>query len=158
MSTIAHLTLAQYDQMIAAGVFDQRERLRLEFIYGEIREMNPIGPFHSEVVSRLAEWSIADLPKGRVRVRVQDAIGLVAQESAPEPDIVWLKRRDYTGGRPTAEDVLLVIEVAESSLAYDTGEKADLYAAAAVADYWVVNLTDRCVEVDRKSTRLNSSH
>ncbi len=150
MSTIAHLTLTQYDRMIAAGVFDGRERLRLEFIHGEIREMNPIGSRHEEVVDRLTEWSFANLPKGNVRVRIQNSIGLPSLESAPEPDLAWVVRRDYSRGRPVAEDVLLVVEVADSSLGFDTGEKADLYAAAGIADYWVVDVAAGRIEVRRE--------
>jgi len=149
MSTIARLSLAEYDRMIQSGVFDQDKRRRLEFIHGEIREMTPIGSLHEEVVDRLTEWSIRNLPEGVVRVRVQNSIGLPETESAPEPDLAWVVQRDYSQGRPGAADVLLVIEVAESSLAYDCGEKADLYAAAGIADYWVVNLPDRSVEVRR---------
>ena len=111
--------------------------------------MNPIGALHEEIVARLTEWSMKIAPKKRVRVRVQSSIGLVEQESAPEPDLAWVVRRDYSGGRPTEADVLLVVEVAESSLAYDCGEKADLYAAAGIADYWVVNLPDHSIEVRR---------
>jgi Uma2 family endonuclease len=150
VSTIARLSLAQYDHMIAAGVFDQREHLRLEFIEGEIREMSPIGPQHSEIVERLTAWSYKSLSHKKGRARGQDAVTLPEQESAPQPDIMWLVPGDYVYHRPTAADVLLVIEVAESSLAYDTGEKADLYAAAGIADYWVVNLIDRCIEVRRE--------
>lgn len=149
MSTIARLTLAQYDRMIERGVFEHDEHRRLEFIRGEIREMNPIGALHDEVVTRLAEWSYANLSKEQVRVRVQGSIGLAKLESAPQPDIAWVASRDYSQRRPGAKDVLLVIEVAESSLAYDCGEKAELYAAAGIADYWVVNLPDRSVEVRR---------
>ncbi len=149
MSITAHLTLAQYDRMIEAGVFDQRDRRRLEFIQGEIREMVPIGSPHEEIVDRLTVWSIESLPKDRVRVRVQNSIGLPMLESAPEPDLAWVVQRDYSRGRPTAEDVLLVIEVAETSLPYDTGEKADLYAAAGIAEYWVVDLSVRVIEVRR---------
>ena len=149
MSTIAHLSLAQYDQMIAAGVFDQRERLRLEFIEGEIREMTPIGPTHEVIVDALNDWSMGSLARGKVRVRIQNSIGLLQHESAPEPDVVWVARRDYSRKRPSAADVLLLIEVADSSLAYDAGEKADLYAAAGIADYWVVNVADRSIEVRR---------
>jgi len=149
VSTIARLTLAQYDRMIESGVFDRGERRRLEFIRGEIREMTPIGSLHEVVVDRLNEWSIRSLPEGKVWVRVQNSVGLVSLESAPEPDLAWVDRRDYSEGRPTEADVLLVIEVAESSLAYDRGEKADLYASAGIKDYWVVNLPDRCVEVRR---------
>ena len=149
MSTIAHLTLAQYDRMIECGVFGRRGRQRLEFIRGEIREMNPIGSLHEVVVDRLNEWSFRSLPEGKVWVRVQNSIGLPSLESAPEPDVAWVVRRDYSRRRPTAADVLLVIEVAESSLEYDCGEKAELYAEAGIADYWVVNLPERSVEVRR---------
>ena len=149
MSTIARLTLAEYDRMIECGVFDHGQRRRLELVRGEIREMPPIGSDHEEVVDRLVEWSFGSVLKRRVRVRVQESIGLPGLESAPEPDIAWVVRRNYSRGRPTAADVLLVIEVAESSLAYDRGEKADLYAEAGIADYWVVNIPARTIEVCR---------
>jgi len=149
VSTIARLSLAEYDRMIERGVFDQGKRRRLEFIRGEIREMTPIGALHEAVVDRLNEWSIRSLPEGGAWVRVQNSIGLVELESAPEPDLAWVARRDYSRGRPTDTDVLLVIEVAESSLAYDRGEKAELYAAAGIKDYWVINLPDRSIEVHR---------
>ncbi len=152
MSTIAHLTLAEYDRMIGCGVFDQRKRRRLEFIRGEIRQKTPIGPAHEVVVDHLSEWSIRNLPEGKVWVRVQNSIGLPDLESAPEPDLAWVARRDYSRGRPTAEDVLLVVEVAQGSLEYDRGEKADLYAETGIADYWVVNLPDRSIEVRRDPT------
>jgi len=150
MSTIARLSLAEYDRMIERGVFDQDKRRRLEFIRGEIREMTPIGSWHEEVVDRLNEWSFASLSPDKARIRVQNSIGLLSLESAPEPDVAWVARRDYSSGRPTVEDVLLVIEVAETSLSYDRGEKADLYAAAGIPEYWIVNLPERCVEVRRE--------
>lgn len=150
MSTLAHLTLADYDRMIEAGVFDRGRGRRLEFIRGEIREMNPIGSPHEEIVDRLAAWSFDSLPRGTIRVRVQNSIGLPGLESAPEPDLAWVVQRDYSRGRPTAEDVLLVIEVAETSLAYDTGEKAELYASAGIADYWVVDVASQAIEVHRE--------
>jgi len=149
VSTIARLSLAEYDRMIERGVFDEGKRRRLEFIRGEIREKAPIGSLHEVVVDRLSEWSIRSLPEGKVWVRVQNSIGLPDLVSVPEPDLAWVARRDYSQGRPTAEDVLLVIEVAESSLAYDCGEKADLYAEAGIEDYWVINLPERSVEVRR---------
>jgi Uma2 family endonuclease len=149
VSTIARLSLAEYDRMIEHGVFDEGKRRRLEFIRGKIRELTPIGSLHEVVVDRLNEWSVRSLPEGKVWVRVQNSIGLPDLGSAPEPDLTWVARRDYSQGRPTAEDVLLVIEVAESSLAYDCGEKADLYAEAGITDYWVINLPKRSVEVRR---------
>ena len=70
-------------------------------------------------------------------------------DSAPEPDLAWVARRDYRRGRPTAEDVLLVIEVSESTLRFDLGKKAELYAAAGIADYWVVDVSARSIVVHR---------
>jgi len=150
MSTVAHLSLEQYDRMIAAGVFEPGDGNRLEFIQGEIREMSPIGSLHAEVVARLNEWSFASLPEKAARVFVQSPIGLPGQQSAPEPDLVWAKRRDYSQRRPAGDEVLLLVEVAESSLEFDTGEKAELYATAGIADYWVVDLAARAVEVYRQ--------
>ncbi len=71
----------------------------------------------------------------------------------PEPDIAWVENRSYLKARPKATDVFLLIEVADSSLDYDRGEKADLYAKARIADYWVINLIDLCVEVFRDPQR-----
>ena len=142
MSTIAHLTLSEYDRMIAAGEFVPRERNRLELIRGELRNMTPIGAEHEVIVDFLTEWSFSNLPKGRAWVRVQNSIGLPILDSAPEPDLAWVARRDYSRGRPVQEDVLLVIEVSESTLRFDLGEKADLYAEAGIEDYWVMNGTD----------------
>jgi Uma2 family endonuclease len=135
--------------MIQSGVFDHGKPCRLEFICGEIREMAPIGSEHEDVVDRLNEWSHRNIPEHKVRVRIQNSIGLPILESAPEPDLAWVTRGDYAGSRPTAEDVLLLIEVAESSLTYDRGEKASLYARAGIADYWIVNLAERSIEVRR---------
>ncbi len=149
MSMIAHLSLTQYDRMIEHGVFDQGPRQRLEFIRGEIREMAPFGSQHEEVVDRLTSWSARILPEAKIRLRVQNSVGLPVLESAPEPDIAWVVQRDYTQARPTSADILLVVEVAASSLAHDTGEKADLYAAAGISDYWVVDLENRLIEVRR---------
>jgi len=153
MSTIARLPLESYDKMIAAGLFDGPNRQRVELIYGELREMNPIGPKHEEIVDRLVEWTTAHVPRNKVRLRVQNSIGLPSLASAPEPDIAWVTQKSYLSGRPRAEDVLLIIEVAESSLDYDRGEKAELYAAAGIQDYWVVNLVEQCIEVFRDPDR-----
>ena len=136
--------------MISAGVFEAPFPRRVELINGEIREMTPIGSFHEEVVTRLGTWSARNLSEDQARVRVQCSIWLPEQETSPEPDIAWVVPRDYSQQRPTPPDVFLLIEVAETSLAYDRGEKADLYAAAGIAEYWVVDLISRVVEVRRE--------
>jgi len=149
MSTVTRFTLEQYELMAEAGVFDGKHRQRVELIRGEIRQMTPIGIRHGAVVDRLARLSIELLPSHRAVVRVQGMLTAPALESAPEPDVLWLAPKDYYRGHPRPEDVLLLIEVAESSLTGDTGEKANLYAASGIADYWVVDLSDDCVEVFR---------
>ena len=155
MSTIARLTLAQYDRMIESGVFEIGKRQRIELIEGELREMTPIGPEHEEAVTYLMTWSIKALSEAQARVRIQHSVGLPELDSVPEPDVAWARPRSYRKGRTQPKDILLIIEVAATSLAYDRGEKAALYAAAGIRDYWIVNIADACVEVFRQPQRGN---
>jgi Uma2 family endonuclease len=150
MSVVTRFTLEQYELMAEAGVFDGKHRQRVELIRGEIRQMTPIGIRHGAVVDRLARLSFELLPADRAKIRIQGMLSLPAVESAPEPDVLWLAPRDYSHRHPLPEDVLLLIEVAESSLAQDIGEKARLYAEAGITDYWVVNLPEDSVEVFRE--------
>ncbi len=149
MSTSTRVTIGQYEEMIRRGDFVPREEHHVELIYGEILPMSPIGFPHDDTVDELTEWSFQTLPPGAVRVRVQGSLGIPALDSVPEPDLSWLRREDYSARRPTPEDVLLVVEVSDSSLDKDRGLKARLYAEAGITDYWVVNVKDRCVEVRR---------
>lgn len=148
MSTAIRLTIHEYDQMIADGAFGDGQRV--ELIRGELREMLPIGPPHEQVVDELTEWSIQNAPLDQVRVRVQNSIGLASLQSAPEPDITWVARKIYSKQRPSSNDVLLFIEVSDSSLRFDRGDKSELYAEAEIQDYWIVNLIDWCIEVRRR--------
>src|SRR3954449_1525999 len=138
MSTSTRITMDQYDAMVRRGEFEPREEHHVELIYGEISPMSPINPPYDDAVDELAEWSFESLPRGAVRVRVQGSFGIPVLDSAPQPDLAWLRRHNYKTQRPTPEDVLLVIEVADSSLAKDRGLKAGLYAEAGIADYWIV--------------------
>lgn len=151
MSTATRITVADFDRMIAEGVFEGGpKRPRIELIDGELRPMSPIGPLHEELVDLITRWCFACLPQSLVRIRIQNSIGIAELDSAPEPDIVCVAERSYAARRPQASDVLLVIEVSDSSLSYDIGKKADMFAASSIADYWVVNIPDRCVEVFRQ--------
>lgn len=147
MSTVARLTIGEYDRMIESGVFENR---RIELIHGELRDMSPIGVPHEYAVDELTEWSFKNAPLDRVRIRNQHSVGLTELSSVPQPDVAWVARLDYTRYRPTSADVLLLIEVSDSSLAYDRGEKAKLYATVGITDYWIVNIRDRCIEVRRQ--------
>jgi Uma2 family endonuclease len=150
MSTIARISIAEYDRMIAAGAFEPAEEHQVELIRGEIREMSPINPPHEDALDRLMYWSIDNVPRQEVRVRVQNSLGISELESVPQPDLIWVRQRDYSKQRPTTADLLLIAEVSESSLRYDRREKAQLYAEAGVQDYWIVNTIAQVVEVHRR--------
>ena len=149
MSTALRLTLDDFDRMIEQGVFDETRDRRIELINGELREMSPPGPSHEDVIDLLTDWSTANVPRERVRVRVQNSIGIPPSESAPQPDVAWVERKSYRRRRPLPAEVLLVIEVADSSLGDDRFVKGPMYAAAGIAEYWIANLPGRCIEVHR---------
>jgi len=153
MSTALKLTLADYEHMIERGAFDWLRDQRIELIRGEIRKMMAPNPPHSLVVANLNAWSIKNAPQDEVIVRVQDPVGIPELDSAPQPDIVWVRRRDYSKRHPRSADVLLIIEVADATYSYDTGEKLELYAECGIKDYWVVNVREYRLEVFRKPRR-----
>lgn len=149
MSTIAKFTLGEYDRMIKLGLFDPPYDRRIELIHGELTDMNPPGPFHEDVVDIVTRWSFRNVEDEEIRVRIQNSIGLPESDSAPQPDVAWVKAKNYNEQRPAAEDVLLVIEVADSSLIGDQRVKAGLYAQAGIPEYWIVNIPHWCVECHR---------
>jgi Uma2 family endonuclease len=146
MSIIAQISLEEYERMAAAGVFEGR---RLEYVRGEIRQMSPKGDRHEDMVDWLEDWSHESVRGKPVRVRVQNSIRLAGLKTLPEPDLAWVVRRRYARRKPTEKDVYLIIEVAETSLDYDLGEKAELYAEAGIVDYWVVDLIAARIVVHR---------
>lgn len=141
------LSRDRYHQMIESGIFGEDERI--ELIEGGLVTMSPIGAEHSGIVDQLSEILVDQLAR-RAVVKVQGPIQL-DDHSEPEPDVVLSKpRRDYyKRSLPQPADVLLVIEVADSSLAYDRTVKMPLYAQAGIAEAWIVNLIDRWIEVYR---------
>jgi Uma2 family endonuclease len=149
MAAIAKLSLKEYEQIVATGVFDGLQKRRIELIRGELREMSPVGPTHCDIVDWLTEWSFKSLANGAFRVRVQEPVAFETVDSEPEPDLVWAKPKRYAGAHPVPEEILLLIEVADSSLDGDRGEKAVVYADVGIQEYWIVNLIDRIVEVRR---------
>src|SRR5690348_4349224 len=130
------LRRVEYDRLVALGTFD---RERIELIGGALRRMSPIGPPHASTVDDLNRLLVLALV-GRAIVRVQGSFA-ADELSEPEPDLCILPLGDYRSAHPS--EAHLIIEVSDSSLAYDRGEKAQLYAACGVPEYWVVNLVDR---------------
>ena len=138
-------TVAEYERMGRFGIFSEDDRV--ELVNGEIIEMSPIGERHAACVDALSEL-LRERLKHSVIVRVQNPIRL-DDFSEPQPDISILKRRDdfYRHAHPRPEDVLLVIEVSDTTLEYDLKVKVPLYARAGIPEAWVVNLPEERIEV-----------
>lgn len=145
-------TVERYDAMIDAGILGENDRV--ELIRGEIVPKMPIGDRHSACLMRLNEHLVQAIGK-RAMFGIQNPI--VFPDSEPEPDVSVVKRKDnyYADGKPRAGDVLLIIEVADSSLEFDREDKLPIYAEAGIVDYWIVNLIDDVIEVYRDPAGLN---
>ena len=139
------VTVDEFARMGEAGVF--ADDARVELVDGEIREMTPIGPPQALVVSLLAEQLIVRLA-GKAYVSVQNPVRL-DRHSEPQPDAAVARRRldSYAARHPGADDVLLVIEVADSSVRYDRLEKAPRYGRAGIPETWLVDLAAETVTV-----------
>jgi Uma2 family endonuclease len=141
-------TVDDYEGMIESGILDENDRV--ELIDGEIIEMAAVGGQHAACVNDLAEWFILRL-QGRAIISIQNPVRL-RPRSEPEPDIMLLRPRGdrYRQGLPGPEDVLLIIEVSDSTLHFDRGTKLPLYAAAGIPEVWIVDLERRRVLVHRQ--------
>lgn len=135
-------TVAEYERMIEAGILSEDEQI--ELVGGEIRQMSPIGVRHVHAVNALNDLLGAMIGRAAI-ISVQNPIRL-DDDSMPLPDIAALRRQNYAAALATPADVLLVIEVADSSLAYDRGTKFPRYAAAGIAEAWLIDLTAGIVE------------
>jgi Uma2 family endonuclease len=140
-----HFNVTQYRRMIETGIL--REDDRVELIEGEIVEMSPIGSQHASCVDSLNTLLVMRVGQS-ARVRVQNPIHL-NDFSEPQPDIAVLKLRAdrYRDQHPGPEDVLLVIEVADTSAQYDRNVKIPLYGRAGVSEAWLVDLQNEIIEV-----------
>lgn len=141
-------TLGEYHRMIEAGVLG--EDYPVELIDGEILTMSPIGLKHASCVDRLNRLFNRRLGD-TVIVRVQSPIQ-VGERSEPEPDVSLLRPRDdfYASAHPLPEQVLLVVEVADTSVEYDQQVKAPLYARNGIPELWLVDLGREHVVVYRE--------
>jgi len=144
------ITVDEYHRMEQAGIFTEDDRM--ELIEGEIIDMAPIGNAHASAVRKLIHL-LSDRIQGKAVLDVQNPLHL-DDCSEPQPDVVLLKpRRDfYAAHTPRAEDVLLLIEIADTSLPYDREVKIPLYARHGISEIWLVNLQDRLIEVFRQPT------
>lgn len=141
-------TVEQFERMGEAGVLDPDERY--ELLDGEVVPMSPIGARHAAAVDRSYQVLLLKLVD-RASLRGQHPVKLLPR-SLPQPDLaVTRRRRDfYEGGHPTAEDVLLLIEVADSSLRFDRLVKLPIYAHHRIPEVWIVDLADGLVHIHRE--------
>ena len=142
------LTVSDFHRMGDAGIFVAGDRV--ELIDGEVIDMSPIGALHAAIVDRLVRHLGRSLGEAII-VRCQNPIRL-DDLSEPEPDIALLRPRadGYMTAHPRADDVVLVIEVADTSLAYDLGVKVPLYARHGIPEAWVIDAATRQTRVFRE--------
>jgi Uma2 family endonuclease len=138
----------EYHQMAAAGILSEDDPV--ELIEGEIVEMPPMGSPHAACISRLTHILVAQAGN-LAAVRVQLPVRL-DERSEPEPDLALVKSGadSYASAHPGPDDVLSVIEVADTTLHYDRSVKGPLYARAGLPAYWLVDLVHGRVDVHRE--------
>ena len=145
------ISVDTFHRMGEAGILGPSDRV--ELIAGEIIDMSPIGAMHAALVDMLARHFGRRAGRSLV-VRCQNPLRL-DDLSEPEPDLAILRPRAdcYTTAHPEAADVLLVIEVADTSLAYDLGTKVPLYARHGIPEVWVIDAATRRTRLFRQPTR-----
>jgi Uma2 family endonuclease len=140
-------TVEDYHRMAEAGILGRDDRV--ELIEGQIVEMPPIGSPHGGTVNALL-YLFSKAVRDEAIVGVQNPVRL-SDISEPEPDLMLLRPRPdfYRDSHPTPADVLLLVEVADTSAAYDRSVKLPLYARVGVPEYWLVDLERGVLEVYR---------
>lgn len=138
------ITVEEYHQMGEAGIFD--EDARIELLEGELFDMAPIGSRHMSALNRLVYLFYP--ARDKAIVSVQNPIDLATSE--PEPDFALLKPGNYWDQLPTVDDVLLLIEVAESSMQHDRERKIPVYGRCGITETWLVDVNVRQVEIYRE--------
>ncbi len=142
-------SVKEYYAMADAGILTEKDRV--ELLDGEIILMAPIGSRHAFCVDQFNDMLVPAL-QGQAFVRIQNPVRL-DDGSEPQPDIAVVRWRDgYSEGHPTPEDVLLLIEVADTTVDFDRNEKLALYARAGIPEVWIANLRDRRLETYTEPT------
>lgn len=141
-------TVEQYHQMVEAGILTADDRV--ELIEGEIIEMSPIGRHHAACVKRLIRLFSQRVGE-RAIVAAQDPVEL-SDRSEPQPDFVLLQPRPdfYEAGHPYPQDILLLVEVADTTVESDREVKIPLYARSGIVEVWLVNINQQAIEVHRE--------
>lgn len=138
-------SVAEYYAMAEAGILGEDDRV--ELLEGEVVQMVPIGSQHNAVVDRIAKFLWSQIGDDAI-ARIQGSIRL-DQHSEPQPDIALLRYRPdfYADAHPGPSDILLLIEVMQTSADYDRTVKAPLYARSGILELWLVDLEADVIEV-----------
>ncbi|EAW38640.1 Uma2 family endonuclease [Lyngbya sp. PCC 8106] len=144
IATPKRFTIEEYHRLTELGFFTEDDRV--ELIGGELFKMAAKGVLHETCLRRLLR-ELSQLITEQATLQCQSPI-ILSQNSEPEPDFTILKNRedDYLSSHPTEEDILLLIEISDSSLEYDQEIKLMAYAENHIKEYWIFNLIDRQLE------------
>jgi len=139
--------VAEYFKMGETGLLMEDDRV--ELIDGEVIDMSPIGSHHAGKVNRLVNWLAFHL-YGKAVVAGQNPV-ILGDHNAPQPDIAILRWRDdfYESSHPEPEDILLVVEVADTTARYDRKIKVPLYARHGIPEVWLLDLQKQVLEIYR---------
>ena len=129
-------SVEEYHQMAQAGLLDETDRV--ELIEGELIDMAPIGSKHAFRVDSIAR-ALQRAAGTSFLVRVQNPI-LLGEHSEPQPDIAVVKDKNYAEAHPGPEDVLVIVEVSDTTLAYDRDVKLPLYARLGIPEVWLLDV------------------
>jgi Uma2 family endonuclease len=149
------ISVDRYQKMVATGVLTERDRI--ELIDGEMINMAPIGPKHAALTARLTKLLV--LAVGDTAIVSPGGPVNLGDFSEPQPDLLLLRPRgDYYARKiPDASDVLLLIEISDSTLAFDQTTKRALYARHGVVEYWIIDVEAKRIQLHREP-QVNGSY
>lgn len=146
MGTLAKWSLTDYHKMIEAGILGDRP---IQLIDGELVEMSPEGVVHAAYGGSVADY-LRQLLIGKAWIREAHPITLANSEPEPDIAIVKLPKNKYFQNHPTPQDIFWLIEISDPTLAYDLSKKKEVYAAANIPEYWVLDVKNKSLTVFTK--------
>ncbi|MDJ0634106.1 MAG: Uma2 family endonuclease [Xenococcaceae cyanobacterium MO_188.B29] len=151
MVNLAKWSIVDYHKMIEAGILRDRN---IQLIDGELVEMSPEGVIHAAYGGSVADY-LRQVLVGKAWIR--EAHPIILANSEPEPDIaiVKLPKSKYFQNHPTPQDIFWLIEISDTTLAYDLGKKKEIYALGNIQEYWILDVKDKQLIVFTKPRNKN---
>jgi Uma2 family endonuclease len=151
MVNLAKWSIADYHKMIEAGIMSDRN---IQLIDGELIEMSPEGVIHAAYGGSIADY-LRQILIGKAWIREAHPITLTNSEPQPDIAIVKLPKNKYFQNHPKPQDIFWLIEISDTTLAYDLSKKKEIYAAANIPEYWVLDVKDKKLIVFTKPKNNN---